>query len=476
MTSTSATSAAPRVMLHLGLGSFHRAHQAVYLHELHERGDASWVLAGGNLRPDMADTIEALRSQGGAYTLETVSPQGERRYQRMAAIRTVVPWTADLRGLVELGADAATGIISFTVTEAGYYLDAKNRLDLGFADLKADLEAARQGLPGATIYGALTLILRERMNRNAGAVTLLNCDNLRHNGERSRAGLLQFIEMTGEMDLLAWVLAHTSSPNAMVDRITPRPTAEVRERVRAATGVDDPAALMGESFIQWVIEDHFMAGRPAWEQVGVQMVDSVDAYEEAKIRLLNAPHSCIAWAGTLAGYLYIHEGTHDAEIRQMAYDYVTDDVIPVLDTPEHPCPIDLAAYRDVVLDRFGNPAIADTNQRVAMDGFSKIPGFIAPTFRERLARGESIASVAMLPALFLAYLERWHAGQIPYAYQDQAMDPAVAHAICEAADPIAAFCADVPLWGPLAGDERLVAALRAAYERVQAFVAQRSQA
>jgi len=111
-----------------------------------------------------------------------------------------------------------------------------------------------------------------------------------------------------------------------------------------------------------------------------------------------------------------------------------------------------------------------------MDGFSKIPGFIAPTFRERLARGESIASVAMLPALFLAYLQRWHAGQIPYAYQDQAMDPAVAHAICEAADPIAAFCADVPLWGPLAGDERLVAALRAAYERVQAFVAQRSQA
>ena len=227
---------------------------------------------------------------------------------------------------------------------------------------------------------------------------------------------------------------------------------------------------MGESFIQWVIEDHFIAGRPAWENVGVEMVESVQAYEEAKIRLLNATHSCIAWAGTLLGYTYIHEGTHDARIRKMAFDYVTDDVIPVLSTPEHPSPIDLAAYRDVVLDRFGNPDIADTNQRVAMDGFSKIPGFIAPTFRERLARGESIASVAMLPALFLAYLQRWHAGQIPYTYQDQAMDPASAHAICEASDPMAAFAADTVLWGDLASDARLLAALRLAYGRVQNFV------
>jgi D-arabinitol 4-dehydrogenase len=253
----------------------------------------------------------------------------------------------------------------------------------------------------------------------------------------------------------------------MVDRITPRPAPEVRERVKAATGIDDEAALMGESFIQWVIEDRFANGRPAFETVGVQMVDSVAAFEEAKIRLLNATHSCIAWAGTLVGYQFIHEGTHDPVIRQMAYDYVTHDTIPVLS----PSPLDLAAYRDVVLDRFGNPAICDTNQRVAMDGFSKIPGFIAPTVRERLARHESIDSVAMLPALFLAYLQRWHRGQIAYTYQDQAMDPAVAHAICDAADPVAAFCQDAVLWGELAGDARLTAAVRAASERVAGFVA-----
>lgn len=373
--------------------------------------------------------------------------------------------------MVAAGAEAATRIISFTVTEAGYYLDAKNQLDWAtFADLRADLEAVKAGRAGHTIYGGLVSILRARMHSGAGAVTLMNCDNLRHNGERSRAGLLQFIDALGDTSLKAWVEQYTSSPNAMVDRITPRPTPDVAERVKAATGWDDRAAIMGESFIQWVIEDNFIAGRPAWEKVGVEMVQSVDAYEEAKIRLLNATHSCIAWAGTLVGYQYIHEGTHDAVIRRIAYDYVTDDTIPVLDTPENPSPLDLRAYRDVVLDRFGNPAICDTNQRVAMDGYSKIPGFIVPTIRERLARGESIASVIMLPALFLAYLQRWHEGKIAYSYQDQAMDPVVAHAICEAADPVAAFAADPVLWGPLASTPRLLDALRVGYARVQLFV------
>ena len=456
-------------MLHLGLGSFHRAHQAVYLHALIQTGDTAWTLAGGNTRPDMADTMAALAAQGGAYTLETISPAGDHHYARITSIRRVIPYSADLAGLIAEGAKSSTKIISFTVTEAGYYLDAKNRLDLAFPDLAADVQAAKSGRPGGTIYAALTAILRARMAAGGGPLTLLNCDNLRHNGDRSRSGLLQFVELIGDGALKDWIEANTTSPNAMVDRITPRPTPEVRERVLAATGVDDPAALMGESFIQWVIEDRFLAGRPAWERVGVEMVESVDPYEEAKIRLLNATHSCIAWAGTLAGFLYIHEGTHDAEIRKLAFDYVTDDTIPCL----LPSPIDLAAYRDIVLDRFGNPAIRDTNQRVAMDGYSKIPGFIVPTIRERLEKNQTIASVAMLPALFLAYLQRWHRGQIPYTYQDQAMDPATAHAICESADPVAAFAADRVLFGTLAGDPRLVMALREASARVADFVRRR---
>ena len=460
-------------MLHLGLGSFHRAHQAVYRNELHALGDTRWALAGGNIRPDMAQTIADLQAQDGAYTLETVTPQGVYEYNRITAIKKVVTYDDALTGLVAIAKDASTRIISFTVTEAGYYLDANEQLDLSFADLTADITRVKAGLAGHTIYGALCTLLRARMNACSAAeagITLLNCDNLRHNGDRARSGLLQFITLIDDTALATWVQQHTTCPNAMVDRITPRPTPTVAERVKAATGRDDPASLMGESFIQWVIEDNFANGRPAFERVGVEMVTDVAAYEEAKIRLLNATHSCIAWAGTLLGMTYIHEGTLHAPTRQLAYDYVTNDVIPVLT----PCPIDLARYRDVVLDRFSNPAIADTNQRVAMDGFSKIPGFIAPTIRERLTRGESVADVMVLPALFLAYLQRWHRGELPYTYQDQAMNPATAHAICSSADPIAAFVADDVLWGDLAGSAALTQAMTTAYAKVQAFVSANS--
>jgi D-arabinitol 4-dehydrogenase len=460
----------PLVILHLGLGSFHRAHQAVYLHQLRESGDTRWVLAGGNIRADMADTIAALRQQGGAYTLETITPAQERTYTRIESIKTIVPFEPALAGLIALGADGNTRIISFTVTEAGYYLDPSYTLDPNLSDVQADIAAVKSGQPGTTIYGVLSAILRVRMTLAGGPVTLMNCDNLRHNGERSRAALLQFLALVGDENLLTWVKTNTTSPNAMVDRITPRPTPDVAARVKAATGRDDPAAVMGESFIQWVLEENFANGRPNWETVGVEMVKSVTAHEEAKIRLLNATHSCIAWAGTLAGLSYIDEGARDPVIRQFAIDYVTDDAIPLL----LPSTIDLERYRDIVMDRFGNPALKDTNQRVAMDAYSKIPAMIAPTIRERLKRGESIRSVAMLPALFLAYLQRWHSGKIPYSYQDQAMDVPAAHAMCESADPVVAFAADAALWGDMARDPRLVDALRGAFLRVKKFEQERA--
>jgi len=455
----------PLVMLHLGLGAFHRAHQAAYLQRLINAGDRRWCIAAGNIRPDMAETIAALQAQQGAYTLETVTPAGERHYERITSIRSVLPWDVQLSALITRGAEAATRIISFTVTEAGYGLDGAGALDANAAPIAADVQAVKEGRPGATIYGTLTAILRERMTRGLAGVTLLNCDNLRHNGERPRAALLHFLELAGDARLRQWIETHTSSPNTMVDRITPRPTPDVARRVKAATGIEDPTAVMAESFSQWVIEDRFMDARPAWENVGVQMVPRVAPYEEAKIRLLNATHCCIAWAGTLIGLRYIHEGVRDPRIFRFAYDYATEDAIPVLG----PSPVDLPAYRDLVLERFGNEALQDTNQRVAMDGFAKIPGFIAPTIRDRLAQNASIDTIAMLPALFLACLRRWHEGRLSYDYEDQAMDAALAHAICAAPDPAAALATDRSVWGDLAGDPRLVRALRLAALRVSVF-------
>ncbi len=458
----------PSTILHIGLGSFHRAHQAVYLQALHDAGDPGWSIVAGNLRDDMAATMAALLSQQGQYTVETVSSAGDRQYQRIGVIREVIAFEPSLSRLVAVGAEASTRIISFTVTEAGYYLDAAHRLDPGHADLRADLDDG-----GArTIYGALARILGRRLRAGGAAVTLLSCDNLRSNGKRMRAGLLEFLHRRGDQVLHDWVRDHTSSPCNMVDRITPRPPAELAERVKSATGFDDRAAVMGERFIQWVIEDHFVAGRPAWERVGAELVQSVHAHEEAKIRILNASHSCVAWAGTLMGLSFIHEDMAVPAIRQLAFDYVTQDVMPCLDTPAQPSPIRLADYRDVVLERFSNPFVLDTNQRVAMDGFSKLPGFIVPTLRECLKRGVSAHATAMLPALYFHVLARWHRGELGYDYQDGVMDVAQAHAFFDAADPLAAFAADAVLWGPLAADPRLLDHLRQADQRVHRLLTQ----
>lgn len=462
-----AQGSASHVIVHLGVGSFHRAHQAWYLHRLQQitaSDEPHWSLTVGNIRGDMNAVLDALAAQNGRYTLETVTPQGERTYESVDSIGRVLPWSPGLEALVEAGADPACKIVSFTVTEGGYYLDEHDRLDTSNPDLAADLSGGR-----TTIYGALAAILEARQARSAGPVTLQSCDNLRSNGERFEAGMRAFLELSGRAALAEWFEANTSCPNSMVDRITPRPTPEVRERVKAATGVDDACPVMGEAFIQWVIEDRFCAGRPAWERVGAELVESVLPYEEAKIRILNASHSCIAWAGTLAGLSFIHEGTQDADIRRFAYDYVTQDVIPCLT----PSPLDLARYRDVVLDRFSNPYIQDTNQRVAADGFSKIPGFIVPTLSESFARGVEPKATAMLPALFFRFLDRWQQGTLPYAYQDGVMDEAAARGFFTAPDPLAAFCASRLLWGGMADNPALLAALRSALERVDGWIASR---
>jgi D-arabinitol 4-dehydrogenase len=457
-------------ILHLGIGAFHRAHMAWYLNRLIESEDGNkdggadgWYLASGNIRPDMPELLADLRGQDGAYTLETVTPAGVFSYQRIHSIASVLPWSQDLREIVDFGRAPETRIISFTVTEAGYFLDAERALDLSYSDLRSDLDSDSR----LTIYGAIAAILRARREDGAGPVTLLCCDNIRGNGDHFKAGLQAFLERRGEHALLDWAAHNTSYPNGMVDRITPRPPAELKARVLAATGVQDACPVMAEEFCQWVVEDHFSGGRPAWEKVGVEMVETVVPYEEAKIRILNASHSCIAWAGALRGYTYIHEATLDPAIAALAHAYVTQDVIPCLT----PSPVDLAQYRDTVLERFSNPYVKDTIERVAADGFAKIPGFIAPTIAERLAAGQSPSATAVLPALFLAFLQARAAGHIAFTYRDQAMDEAAAQAILAAQDPVSALCANTVLWGALAGTPALEAAVREADAAVRAWLA-----
>lgn len=445
-------------VLHLGLGAFHRAHQLAYLQDLHDAGDTRWVCVSGNIRPDASDPAPVLRAQGCAYTLETVSPQGVRAWRRITALRDALPWTPDLAELLAVAASPATRIVSFTVTEAGYRLDSEGRLDAAADEVQDALRDYQAGRPGASIYSVLGAILRLRRARDAGPLTLLCCDNLRHNGRRVQRAFRDFLALAGDGESAAWLDANTSFPNTMVDRITPAPSPALLERVREATGRADPAAVGAERYIEWVIEDDFRNGRPAWEKAGAALVQAVEPYEEAKIRVLNATHSAIAWAGSLAGYRYIDEALRDPRIRALAHGWITDAVFDCL----RPSPIDLDAYRDLVLERFGSSATQDTVERVLSDSFSKLPGFVVPTIRERIGRGLPLDSAASLPALFLQVLLRWRAGQLGVAYRDQARDQAVVDAVCGAADPVTAFCAQPLFWGELAGDARLVQAVRSA--------------
>ena len=279
---------------------------------------------------------------------------------------------------------------------------------------------------------------------------------------------MEFLQLTQQQDIVDWLKDHVTTPNTMVDRIVPRPADDLPARILEKTGIADQAPVMGEPFIQWVIEDNFKDNvRPALEKVGVELVASVIPYEEAKIRVLNVPHAAIAWAGTLLGELYIHDSTNLAIAKQIAYDYVTEDVIPSLGDNG----IDLAKYRDVVLERFTNPYIKDTNQRVSADGFSKIPAQIQPTLVERFRAGVLPAATAKLPALFFVFMERWHEGKLPFTYQDGILNEAAVHAMFEAEDPIQVFAQDKALFGELASNPAFEALLREKVAQVREWVA-----
>ena len=185
-------------ILHLGLSNFHRAHQVVYLQRLKDQGETGWLLAGTNIRPDANPLLEALAAQDGNFTLETIDPHGKVEYHWITAIDQVIPYDASLKTITELATDPITRIISFTVTEAGYYLLENGDLDTSFPDLKADLERVKKGEPGQTLYGALITLLRARKQAGGGPITLQNCDNLRHNGDRVRGGLRDFAQKIGD--------------------------------------------------------------------------------------------------------------------------------------------------------------------------------------------------------------------------------------------------------------------------------------
>ncbi|WP_168398713.1 D-arabinitol 4-dehydrogenase [Erwinia amylovora] len=445
--------------LHLGAGAFHRAHQSWYLNQLHQQGDNSWTLSLANIRNSRTQkTLQQLAKQQGRYTLEIISPEGDIVYQPIEAVENVILWDNGLKSLVDAGASAKTKIISFTVTEGGYFLDDDGQLDLTHLAIQADLAGQQET---GTLYGALVKILRERMRHQTGSVTLLNCDNLRNNGDSVARGLSQFVKAQHDPDLLAWIEHNTSAPNGMVDRITPKFDAALSDRLAKQGIKDDDVPLSCEAFSQWVLEDKFIAGRPALEKAGVEFVSSVTPYEEAKIRVLNASHSGIAWAGALLGKKYIDQSLQP-QIKQWICDYVLKDVAAALP----PCDIDLARYAETTLNRFSNKWVRDTMQRVSSDSIAKLQQFISPTLKTRYKQGATPAATLILPALWFRFMQQHHAGTLPFDYEDRALDEVPFADIFSADDPLQALTQQKKLFGSLAGRPELYRDLAAAVDKV----------
>ena len=383
-------------IVHLGLGAFHRAHQAVFTEQAARvTGDARWGIAGVSQRS--ASVRDQLAPQDGLYSV-LERGLGAPTIQVIGSIREVLTAPEDPEAVVARIADPAVAVVTLTVTEKGYRAAGGGGLDLTDPEILADLA----GRPPGTVVGQLAAGLARRAETGAAPLTVLSCDNLVANGPFLRRLMTDYAEASSVKGLPGQ-LGAARFPASMVDRIVPATTVDDREEVARLLGVRDEAVVVAEPFLQWVIEDDFAAARPAWEQAGAVLTNDVAPWEQAKLRMLNATHSMLAYLGGLRGYETIAEAVRDDELAGLARALMTSDVVPTL-TP--PAGLDLTEYGASVLERFANPALKHRTAQVAMDGSVKLPVRLLGTVRDRLAAGAEPRLASLAVAGWMVYVAR----------------------------------------------------------------------
>lgn len=379
-------------IVHIGLGNFHRAHQAWYLHRLMDQGRAhDWAIIGAGVRPPDAAQRDRLLRQDCLTTLIELDPSGKSA-EITGAMIDFVPVDPDNASLIATMADSAIRIVALTVTEGGYYQTSDGGFDADHADIRAD--AADPRAP-ATAFGAIVEALRQRRDSGAGPFTIQSCDNLQGNGAIARRTVVSLARLS-QPDLADWIDATCSFPNAMVDCIVPA-TGERERALVQSFGIDDAAPVTHENFRQWVIEDDFCAGRPDWDRVGATFTDDVHAYEAMKLRCLNAGHQLLANAGEILSVETISGCMEHPAIRGFFTRVERDEIAPEVASVPGMTP---EAYIDLISGRFANPEIVDTVRRVAFDGSSRHPGFLLPVVRDRLAGNRPVEGLALAEALW----------------------------------------------------------------------------
>ena len=380
-------------IVHLGLGAFHRAHQAVCVDDLLAR-DPRWGICGVSMKTPRA--VAALAAQDGLYTLLVKDPSGSSA-RVVGSLRETAFAPADPYALVHRMADPRVHVVTLTVTEKGYCHDpATGRLALAHPDIRHDLEHPDRPV---SAVGFLVAALAVRRRTGVGALNVVCCDNLPHNG-RVLEGLVAAFAEARSPDLATWIAAHAAFPCTMVDRIVPATTDADVADVERRLGVHDAAPVVAEPYFQWVIEDRFVAARPAWEEAGAEIAADVAPYEAMKLRLLNGSHSTLAYLGFLAGHATIAQAAGDPRLGRLVLRQMAEEIVPTLASPPG---TDLARYCETLLARFRNPALPHRTAQVAMDGSQKLPQRLLATARDRLAGGGSIRHLSLAIAGWMRY-------------------------------------------------------------------------
>ena len=384
-------------IVHIGLGNFHRAHQAWYLHRLMQAGEAlDWAIIGAGVRAGDAKMRERLLAQDCLNALIELDPGGTS-VEVTGAMIDFLPVEENNAALIAQMSDPAIRIVSLTVTEGGYYQTAAGALDVDHPDIRHD--ATNPDTP-RTAFGAMVAALKARRAAGQAPFTGQCCDNLQHNGAILRQTVVGLARLS-DPDLADWIDAKATFPNSMVDCIVPA-TGPAELELAHSLGIDDAAPVTHENFRQWVIEDAFVSGRPPWEKAGATITDDVIAYETMKIRILNAGHQVLANVGEILGVPTIAACMKDPDIAAFFKKVETDGIVPTVEPVPNMTP---AAYLDLIMSRFANPKIHDTTRRVAFDGSSRHVGFVLPVLRDAIAAGLPIDGLALTEALWARMCE-----------------------------------------------------------------------
>ena len=435
-------------IVHIGVGHFHRSHQALAIDRLLNKGLASdWAICGAGIMPSDDRMAKVMLEQDCLYTLVEKDNDGSMQTRVIGSIVEYIAGKKDPEFLLQKLANPETRIVTLTITEGGYNFDQTTG---EFIDNNPDVLADL--MPGATpvtVFGFVVEALRRRRDSGFPPFTILSCDNIQHNGDVASRMFRRFAELK-DPGLAAWIKDNVRFPNSMVDRITPATLDQDIEAVESLIGLHDEWPVIAEPFFQWVIEDNFSMGRPPFEEAGVQMVDDVEPYEAMKIRILNGGHQTLAYFGFLGGHTYVHEAASDPLIGGLLKSYMQTEAVPTL----KPVPgVDLQEYVLSGVRRFQNPTIKDPLSRICAFTSDRIPKFLLPVVTDQLRMDGSIVLCAAVVASWARYAEGSDEAGKPIDVVDQLAEELVPIAQSQRANRLA-FIENRALFGDLVDNER----------------------